>query len=410
MGSITKLICRFETYPIGSTDFPGVVHMAWNEPSGGKDNDPWTNPRRSGKPPNIDDAIERLQKKFGGALGGGGAGGGKAVAGIAVLAFAAWMLSGIYTIDAGQRGIVLQFGQYIDTTTAGPHWHLPYPIATVTKVNVDEVSDKQLKMTSLTNDENIVEVKISSQFVISDPVKYLFNVRDPDATLSDVMQSAIREVVGSKKMDYVLTDGRGEIAGLVQDRMQDLLNIYDTGLKVLSVNLQDIQPPEAVQPAFEDAIRAREDEQRYISEASAYANQVVPRARGDAAQIDEQAQGYKSKVVNAALGEASRFDQLLSSYLLAPALTRERMYLDTVSDVLSKNRNVVIDSGKSNNVFYLPLGSQDARSGNMPSKSALASDNAILPLPSLPSSDDSQALRDSVNNDNRSGLRTRSAP
>ncbi|MGC8697805.1 MAG: protease modulator HflK, partial [Halothiobacillus sp.] len=168
--------------------------MAWNEPGGGKDQDPWSNPRRSGKPPNIDEAINRLQKKFGGAMGG--AGGAKGVAVVGALLVGVWLLSGIYTIDAGQRGIELQFGKYTDTTTAGPHWHLPYPVGSVIKVNVDEFRDKQLKMSALTNDENIVEVRIGSQFVISDPVKYLFNVRDPDGTLSDVMQSAIREVIG----------------------------------------------------------------------------------------------------------------------------------------------------------------------------------------------------------------------
>lgn len=378
--------------------------MAWNEPGGsGKDNDPWSNPRRSGKPPNIDEAIERLQKKFGGAMGG--AGGGKGIAVVAVLLIVVWLLSGIYIIDAGQRGVELQFGKYTDTTRAGPHWHLPYPIGTVVKVNVDELRDKQLKMTSLTNDENIVEVRIGSQFLVTDPVKYLFNVRDPDGTLSDVMQSAIREVIGSKKMDNVLTEGRAEIASLVRDRMQSLLDGYDTGLKVQSVNLQDIQPPEAVQPAFEDAIRAREDEQRYISEASAYANKVVPRARGNAAQIIEQAKGYESKVTNEALGDASRFEQLLKSYKLAPDIARERMYLDAVSGVLSKNKSIVVDSGSGNNVFYLPLGSNDARA---PTGKPVDTDS--LPLPSLPSQADNGNSRGSISSDNRGDLRSRSAP
>ncbi|MDD3576893.1 FtsH protease activity modulator HflK [Halothiobacillus sp.] len=378
--------------------------MAWNEPGGsGKDNDPWSNPRRSGKPPNIDEAIERLQKKFGGAMGG--AGGGKGIAVVAVLLIVVWLLSGIYIIDAGQRGVELQFGKYTDTTRAGPHWHLPYPIGTVVKVNVDELRDKQLKMTSLTNDENIVEVRIGSQFLVTDPVKYLFNVRDPDSTLSDVMQSAIREVIGSKKMDNVLTEGRAEIVSLVRDRMQSLLDGYDTGLKVQSVNLQDIQPPEAVQPAFEDAIRAREDEQRYISEASAYANKVVPRARGNAAQIIEQAKGYESKVTNEALGDASRFEQLLKSYKLAPDIARERMYLDAVSGVLSKNKSIVVDSGSGNNVFYLPLGSNDARA---PTGKPVDFDS--LPLPSLPSQADNGNSRGSISSDNRGDLRSRSAP
>ena len=380
--------------------------MAWNEPGGsGKDNDPWSNPRRSGKPPNIDEAIERLQKKFGGAMGG--AGGGKGIAVVALLLVGIWMLSGIYTIDAGQRGVELQFGKYTDTTRAGPHWHLPYPVGTVIKVNVDELRDKQLRMTALTNDENIVEVNIGSQFLVTDPVKYLFNVRDPDGTLSDVMQSAIREVIGSKKMDYVLTDGRAEIVSLVRDRMQELLNGYDTGLKVQSVNLQDIQPPEAVQPAFEDAIRAREDEQRYISEASAYANKVVPRARGNAAQIIEQAKGYESKVTNEALGDASRFEQLLKSYKLAPDIARERMYLDAVSGVLSKNKSIVVDSGSGSNVFYLPLGRSDTRSS---SEAKTVSDLDALPLPSLPSQADNGNSRGSLSSGDRGDLRSRSAP
>lgn len=378
--------------------------MAWNEPGGsGKDNDPWSNPRRSGKPPNIDEAIERLQKKFGGAMGG--AGGGKGIAVVAVLLIVVWLLSGIYIIDAGQRGVELQFGKYTDTTRAGPHWHMPYPIGTVVKVNVDELRDKQLKMTSLTNDENIVEVRIGSQFLVTDPVKYLFNVRDPDSTLADVMQSAIREVIGSKKMDNVLTEGRAEIVSLVRDRMQNLLDGYDTGLKVQSVNLQDIQPPEAVQPAFEDAIRAREDEQRYISEASAYANKVVPGARGNAAQIIEQAKGYESKVTNEALGDASRFEQLLKSYKLAPDIARERMYLDAVSGVLSKNKSIVVDSGSGNNVFYLPLGSNDARA---PTGKPVDFDS--LPLPSLPSQADNGTAAGGISSDNRGNLRSRSAP
>ncbi|MGC8698462.1 MAG: FtsH protease activity modulator HflK, partial [Halothiobacillus sp.] len=201
-------------------------------------------------------------------------------------------------------------------------------------------------------------------------------------------------------------DGRTEIASLVRDRMQEMLSGYDTGLKVQSVNLQDVQPPEAVQPAFEDAIRAREDEQRYISEASAYSNKIIPQARGEAAQIDEQAKGYESKVTNLALGEASKFTQLLKSYQMAPDLTRERMYLDTVAGVLAKNKSVVIDSGQSSNVFYLPLGG-DQRS-TPATKAPL--DPLSLPLPAVPSLSDATGTRGSVTSDNRSDLRTRKAP
>lgn len=384
--------------------------MAWNEPGGGRDNDPWSNPRRSGKPPNIDDAIDKLQKKFGGAMGGGS---GKGIAVVILLVLAGWMASGFYIVDEGQRGVVLRFGEYTSTAQPGPHWHLPYPFSTVEMVNVDEYRDKQVNMSVLTSDENIVEVKLASQFNVSDPVEYLFNVRNPDQTLADVMQSAIREVIGSKKMDYVLTDGRVKIVDDVRDRMQELLNGYKTGLKVKSVNLQDVQPPEAVQPAFEDAIRAREDKQRYISEAQAYANQVVPRAKGDAAQVVEKARGYKARVVDAAKGETSRFTDLLKSYRLAPQITRERMYIDTVGEILSKNHKVIVDPSESKNILYLPLdkmGGGAAKSGSGSDQSSAGSStvtNLPSPTASGSSSGSSSSSSNSLTSDSRSGLRTR---
>jgi len=382
--------------------------MAWNEPGGGRDNDPWSNPRRSGKPPNIDDAIDKLQKKFGGAMGGGG---GKGIAVVILLVLAGWLASGFYIVDEGQRGVVLRFGEYTSTSMPGPHWHLPYPFSTVETVNVDEYRDKQVNMSVLTSDENIVEVKLASQFNVSDPVEYLFNVRNPDQTLADVMQSAIREVIGNKKMDYVLTDGRVKIVDDVRERMQELLNGYKTGLKVKSVNLQDVQPPEAVQPAFEDAIRAREDKQRYISEAQAYANQVVPRAKGDAAQVVEKARGYKARVVDAAKGETSRFQDLLKSYRLAPEITRERIYIDTIGGILSKNHKVVVDPSESKNILYLPLdklGSGSAKSGSDQDASG-SSTVTTMPAPtaSSSSSGNGSSSSNSLTSDSRSGLRTR---
>jgi len=385
--------------------------MAWNEPGGGRDNDPWSNPRRNGKPPNIDDAIDKLQKKFGGAMGGGGSG--KGVLVVVILVLVGWLLSGFYIVDEGHRGVVLRFGQYVTTSMPGPHWHAPFPISRVETVNVDEYRDKQVNMSVLTSDENIVEVKLASQFNVSNPEAYLFNVRNPDQTLSDVMQSAIREVIGNKKMDYVLTDGRVKIVDDVRKRMQELLNGYKAGLRVKSVNLQDVQPPEAVQPAFEDAIRAREDKQRYISEAQAYANQVVPRAKGDAAQVVEKARGYKARVVDGAKGETSRFGDLLKSYQLAPKIMRERMYIDVVGDVLSKNHKVVVDPSESKNILYLPLDKMGAMpskggSGSSASVSGAASGSSSNSSSSGSSSSDSgSSSSNSITSDSRTGLRSR---
>jgi len=332
--------------------------MAWNEPGGGKD--PWSNPRGGGggKPPNIDDVLKRMRGKFGGG-NGGSPGGAKGILAILVIVFVAWMISGIHIVDEGQRGVVLTFGKYTKTAEPGPHWFWPQPITRVLTVNVDEYRDRELSMSVLTADENIVEVRLASQFNVKDSYAFLFEVRDPDGTLRDVMQSAIREVIGSSRMDYVLTGGRVEIVAAVRERMQDLLDGYNTGLQVQSVNLQDVQPPEPVQPAFEDAIRAREDEQRFINEALAYANQIVPRARGEAAQILEQASGYRSRVINAAMGEASRFNQLLQSYRLAPEITRERIFVDTVGDIYARGNKIMSDP-KSSNILYLPMEGRDA--------------------------------------------------
>lgn len=374
--------------------------MAWNEPGGGKD--PWSNPRgQGGKPPNIDDALGRLKDRFGGG-GMGGAGGSKGILAILAIVLIGWLLSGIYIIDEGKRGVVLQFGKYSTTAGPGPHWHMPYPISNVMTVNVDEYRDRELSMTVLTNDENIVDVDLAAQFTVRDPVEFLFNVRDPSGTLQDVMQSAIREVIGSSRMDYVLTDGRVEIVDAVRTRMQELLDSYSTGLIVRSVNLQDVQPPEAVQSAFEDAIRAREDEQRYINEGVAYANQVVPRARGDAAQILEQAKGYRSRVINQAEGEVARFNALLKSYQIAPSITRERIYVDTLGEIYAKGNKILVDPANTGNILNLPAGTQgSAAKGQDPGR-----DMAPLAVPSL-STSQSFGNDMGTSNNNRSGLRTR---
>lgn len=332
----------------------------------------------------------------------GNAGGSKGILAILAIVLIGWLLSGIYIIDEGKRGVVLQFGKYSTTAGPGPHWHMPYPISEVMTVNVDEYRDRELSMTVLTNDENIVDVDLASQFTVRDPVEFLFNVRDPNGTLQDVMQSAIREVIGSSRMDYVLTDGRVEIVDAVRIRMQELLESYKTGLTVRSVNLQDVQPPEAVQSAFEDAIRAREDEQRYINEGVAYANQVVPRARGDAAQILEQAKGYRSRVINQAQGEVARFNALLKSYQIAPSITRERIYVDTLGEIYAKGNKILVDPANSGNIINLPAGVQGSGARGLdPGR-----DMAPLAVPSL-STSQSFGIDTGTSNNNRSGLRTR---
>jgi len=327
--------------------------MAWNEPGGGPQ-DPWKSPRRGGEGPNLDQWFKDLGGKLGGKGGvkGPGAGGIGLLAGIGL---AVWLASGIYIVNEGQRGVVMQFGKYVGTSLPGPHWHLPYPIQTVETVDVDQFRSKQIKMQILTSDENIVDVDVAVQYNVKDPAQYLFNTRDPDVTLQEVSQSAVREVIGKNSMDFVLTEGRTEIAAQVKAVVQATLDSYGTGLDIKSVNLQDAQPPEPVQPAFADAIKAREDEQRFINEAEAYANGIIPQARGQATQMIEEARAYRARVSKAAEGEAKRFNDLLVEYRKAPEVTRERLYLETVESVLGKSSKVVMDVQGGNNVLYLPL-------------------------------------------------------
>lgn len=329
--------------------------MAWNEPGGGGAQDPWKSPRRGGgQGPNVDQWLKDLGRKIGGGSGGEGPGAmGMGI--IAGIGLAVWLASGIYIVNDGQRGVVMQFGKYTETALPGPHWHLPYPIQTVETVDVDQFRSKQMKMQMLTADENIVEVEVAVQYNVKDPAQYLFNTRDPDATLQDAGESAVREVIGKNSMDYVLTEGRSDVVVKVKAVIQEALDSYGTGLEVKSVNLQDAQPPEPVQPAFADAIKAREDEQRFINEAEAYSNEIIPRARGQATQMVEEARGYRTRVSKAAEGEAKRFEDLLAEYRKAPEVTRKRLYLETVESVLGNSSKVIMDVQGGNNVVYLPL-------------------------------------------------------
>ncbi len=337
--------------------------MPWNEP--GKDKDPWGQ-RKNDAPPDLDEVFNNLKKKLGGVMGGGRGGPSRGsgnmpqnVTGMILIGIAAvvvvWLLSGIYIVDEGQRGVETRFGAKLDVTMPGPHWRLPWPIDDVVKVNVEGIRTTNHNSQMLTEDENIVSLSLAAQYNIKSAQDYVFEVRDPDVTLKQAAETAIREVVCGNKMDFVITDGRAEIAAETKVIMQEILDDYRTGLNVLQLNLNEAQPPEEVQDAFDDAIKAREDEQRIINEAIAYRNDFVPRARGDAQSMLEEAEAYRTRVVESANGETQRFNQLYAQYELAPEVTRERLYIETLEEVMTNNPKVVLDVQGGNNLTYLPL-------------------------------------------------------
>ncbi len=308
--------------------------------------------------------LKKLRERFaggssGGGGGGGNGGGGKLIKGLLPLvvagAVALWLLSGFYVVDEQQRGVVLQFGEYVTTTEPGLRWHMPSPIQTVERVNVTAVNALTERASMLTKDENIVDVSLQVQYRVRSAEEYLFNVRDPVRTLKEATKSAIREVVGKSDMDFILTAGREAVAAQTKELLQTTIDSYDAGLLVTEVNLEEATAPQPVQGAFADAIKAREDQERLINEAQAYANDILPRARGAAARDIERAQGYRESVVAEARGETARFKALLAEYKQAPQVTRDRLYLDAMNDVLSSTSKIMIDSDNGNSLMYLPL-------------------------------------------------------
>ena len=338
--------------------------MAWNEPGGGnnKPKDPWGGGDQG--PPDLDEALKKLQDKLGGMFGGGGSSGGgsggsSGISGafLGVLAAGAlliWGLMGFYQVDQQERGVVLRLGKYHEIVQPGLQWNPPL-IDDVTRVNTTKVRAASLREIMLTQDENIVEVKLSAQYVINDPEKFVLRVRDPERSLQHAAQSALRHVVGGTSMDLVLTEGRAQIAIDVHRRLQEYLDIYETGILVSKVTVDESKPPTQVQAAFDDVIKAREDEERVKNEAQAYANGIVPEARGAAQRQIEEANAYKEQVVANAEGEAERFNRLLTEYRKAPEVTRERLYLDAVQEVFTQTNKVMVDVEGGNNVMYLPL-------------------------------------------------------
>ena len=329
--------------------------MAWNEQNKGRN--PWNGGNQG--PPDLDEYARKLQRRLAGLWRGvgGRAGGGSSVGAglIVVVAVLLWGLSGVYMVDAAERAVVLRFGEYTGTTLPGLRWHIPWPIERVQKVNVASIEKFSHETRILTADENLVEVKLAVQYRRKDPRAYLFNTREPVETLSEVSEAAIREAVGNTNMDFVLVEGRAEIAQRTKVLLQATLDNYGTGLEVTSVNLQDANFPQQVQAAVQDAIKAREDKDRQSLEAQAYANDVVPRATGTGSRLKEESEAYKARIVAQAQGDAQRFSSVLSEYQKAPQVTRDRMYLDAMQQIYSSTSKILVDSKQNSNLLYLPL-------------------------------------------------------
>ncbi len=355
--------------------------MAMNDPRWGQNNNEG--------PPDLEELWRRFNKKLGGFGQNGNGSGGNKGAGrlppigggiVLIIALLLWAASGVYIVDASERGVVFQFGRYLQTTQPGPHWHIPWPVGSKEIVNVSEVRTIEVgyrnnarnkvpnEALMLTDDENIVDLQFAVQYVRTNPEAYLFFNRDPDQAVKQMAESAIREIVGKSKMDFVLQEGREELAINARDLMQTVLDRYQTGITVSQVTMQNAQPPDQVQAAFDDAVKAKQDQERQKNEGQAYYNDVVPKAQGAAARLGQEAEAYRGRVVAAAEGEAARFESVLNEYSKAPKVTRERMYLDTMQAIFTNATKVYIDQKDNSNLLFLPLdkliGSNPARSSS----------------------------------------------
>ncbi len=341
--------------------------MAWNEPGGapGGKRNPWGGGNKPEGPPDLDELVRNLQRRlsalFGGAGGGRGAntgapsGRGFSAGAIALVLLAIWAFTGLYTVDAAERAVILRFGKHVATTMPGLRWHLPWPIETKQIVNIQTIESFTEQTRMLTSDENLVDINLEVQYRRANPLDYAFNVLRPEDTLKDVSESAIREVIGRSKLDSVLESGRQDIVARTKELIQRTLDSYESGIEVTTVNLQDVRVPQEVAPAQQDAIKAREDRDRLSLAAQAYSNDRIPRARGEAARRLLDAQAYRAQKVADADGEAQRFLSLLKEYERAPGVTRERLYLETVEQVLASSKKVVVDVDGGGNLLYLPI-------------------------------------------------------
>lgn len=357
--------------------------MPWNQPGSGNGNkDPWGQGNKSSGPPDLDEVVRNIRKKFGGggrSGGGGGSGSGLPIpgkAGVAVIAVvlgAIWFVSGFFVVQEGEQAVILRFGEYAETRTAGLRW-VPRGIETATKINTQRINTVEVgyrenertqqrsalprEALMLTADENIIDIKFAVQFDIKNATNLMFNVSEPaQDVVRSATESAVREIVGRNTMNFAITDGRAEIAAETRSLLQAILDRYQTGINIRAVEMQNAQPPAEVKPAFDDAVKAREDKERLKNEAEAYANDIIPRARGQSARILQEAEAYKATVVNRAQGEASRFEQVVAEYKLAPEVTRDRMYIDTMERVFGNSTKIMIDQeqGGNNSLMYLPI-------------------------------------------------------
>ncbi|HMT93573.1 FtsH protease activity modulator HflK [uncultured Thiothrix sp.] len=362
--------------------------MPWNEP-GGNNQDPWTGKNKTtNKSTDTDELVRKLNQKLSGLFGKkpnsssepDGPPNYKGIFIILGVLVAGWLFSGFYMVDAREQALVLRFGAYQSTSGPGLHWHLPTPIETIEYVDVAQNRSAQDTSNMLTQDENIVEIAVTAQYQVSDAEDYTFNVFRADdlanqaqGTLYQAMRSATREVIGRSKMDYILGEGREQIAVETQKLMQTILDNYKVGLRVIKVNLTYAEAPDAVKDAFDDANRAREDANRFQNEAETYSNKVVPDARGEASRLSEEAIAYRDQAIARAEGDAARFTQLVTEYKKAPDVTRERLYLEAMESVMTGSRKVLVTSENSNNMLYIPI---DPKATTMPtelSPAALAS-------------------------------------
>jgi membrane protease subunit HflK len=329
--------------------------MAWNQP-GSSNNNPWGK-KPAGGGGDLDQAFKDWQKRIESLFGGGGPGRSSSTPLLIfiVIAVAAWAATGFYTVPPGTKGVVQRFGAYHQTVPNGWGWRFPWPIESVTKVDTQGVKSTSYKSRVLTAEPNMVEIDVAVQYRVIRAEDYLFKVRGPEQTLGEVSESAIREVVGRNDQQAILESGRPKIASDTQDIMQRTLDQYGAGIEVVKVNITDVQVPEAVQQAQRDSVKAKADKERVIKEAQAYANGILPQAEGLALRQVQEAEAYKAQIVQLATGDASRFNQLLTAYEKAPAVTRERLYIESVEAVLRGSKKVIIDSKGGNNLLYLPL-------------------------------------------------------
>ena len=369
--------------------------MSWNDQGNNNGSrDPWG--KNNNNPPDIDELIKKFRSQINSLFGGGsdgGSGGFKKILPAALIGIILlYSAFGIYTVDAQEEAVILRFGKYSTTKGPGIHWNPPF-VDNRFIVNTEKLFTHTTNSSMLTKDENIVNVEVAVQYKRSNPVFFLLEASAPEDSLAQASEAELRHVVGSTSMDSVLTVGREQIAMDVKSRLQTRLDIYRTGIEVVAVSIRESRPPDAVKEAFDDVVKAREDEVRLRNEAETYANEVVPIARGNAKRAVEDAQGYKQKVISEAEGEASRFDQLLFEYSKSPEVTRQRLYLDAVQSVMNNSTKVMIDVKEGNNILYLPLDQIAAASLN-PQRNL--NENNISPSSSNSLSSDIQEITDRV--------------